>query len=384
MAGCGSVGDDSTDGSAATGDAKTPITVSLVIPQSGVYAPLGKDMQAGWDLWLKEHGGTLGGRPVKTVVSDEGEGPETGVPAVQKAVGQGGGDVVVGVVNSATALGAKDLVQRSKKLLVVANAGAADVTSADNPYIWRTSFANEQVSYALGRYLAGTPDGKQGAYAIAADYAAGDEAIAGFKRGFEEAGGKIVGEAKTPFGTTEDFQPFLAKIRSSGAGATFAFYAGAEAVSFVKQYREFGLAKTIPLYGSGFLTEGGVLAAQGADADGIKTSLHYATSLDNPANATFAAAYEKATGRPATVYAVQTWDAAAVLDQAITKAGSTDGDALATALDGLGEITDSPRGSWTFEDHSPAQRMYLREVETKDGTATNVVLDDLGPVPPRP
>jgi branched-chain amino acid transport system substrate-binding protein len=384
MAGCGSVGDDSTDGSAATGDAKTPITVSLVIPQSGVYAPLGKDMQAGWDLWLKEHGGTLGGRPVKTVVSDEGEGPETGVPAVQKAVGQGGGDVVVGVVNSATALGAKDLVQRSKKLLVVANAGAADVTSADNPYIWRTSFANEQVSYALGRYLAGTPDGKKGAYAIAADYAAGDEAIAGFKRGFEEAGGKIVGEAKTPFGTTEDFQPFLAKIRSSGAGATFAFYAGAEAVSFVKQYREFGLTKTIPLYGSGFLTEGGVLAAQGADADGIKTSLHYATSLDNPANATFAAAYEKATGRPATVYAVQTWDAASILDKAIAKAGSTDGDALATALGGLGEITDSPRGSWTFEDHSPLQHMYLREVETQGGAATNVVLDDLGPVPPQP
>ena len=53
---------------------------------------------------------------------------------------------------------------------------------------------------------------------MAADYAAGEEAIAGFKKGFEEGGGKLVGEAKTPFGTTQDFQPFLAKARSAKPG----------------------------------------------------------------------------------------------------------------------------------------------------------------------
>ena len=77
---------------------------------------------------------------------------------------------------------------------------------------------------------------------MAADYAAGEEAIAGFKKGFEEGGGKLVGQAMTPFGTTQDFQPFLAKARSSDAGAVYVFYAGAEAVSFVKQYEEFGLS----------------------------------------------------------------------------------------------------------------------------------------------
>ena len=77
---------------------------------------------------------------------------------------------------------------------------------------------------------------------MAADYAAGEEAIAGFKKGFEEGGGEIVGEAKTPFGTTQDFQPFLAKARRSNPGAVYVFYAGAEAVSYVKQYKEFGLS----------------------------------------------------------------------------------------------------------------------------------------------
>src|SRR3712207_7027802 len=54
------------------------------------------------------------------------------------------------------------------------------------------------------------------------------------------------------------FQPYLARIQRSGAKAVYCFYAGAEAVAFVKQYQQFGLASKIPLYCSGFVTEGGV------------------------------------------------------------------------------------------------------------------------------
>jgi len=383
MAGCGSVDTESEEPAAGNGAAaQGPVKVGLVIPQSGVYAPLGEDMKAGWELYLSQKGGKLGGMDVETVVADEGEGPDTGVPAVQKTLQQDRADVVVGIVNSATALGVKDLITSAKKPLIIANAGANEITGPDTKYIWRTSFTNEQVAYAIGKHLAGTEDGKQGAYAIAADYAAGEEAIAGFKRGFEEGGGKLVGEAKTPFGTTQDFQPFLSKIRSSGADAVYAFYAGAEAVSFVKQYSEFGLADRAPLYGSGFLTEGGVLKAQGKAAAGTRTSLHYATALDNPANAEFAKAYEEAAGRPATVYAVQAYDAASVLDKALTEAKAKDGDALAAALENIGEISDSPRGAWSFQDHSPAQEMYLREVEASGGA--NKVVESLGQFEPKP
>ena len=230
---CGSVGDDSSGESGNAGEADSgPIKVGLVIPQSGVYAPLGEDMKAGWDLWLEQNGNKLGGREVQTVVVDEGEGPDTGVPAVQKALQQDRADAVVGIVNSATALGSVEVVNGAKKLLIVANAGADGLTGSSK-YIWRTSFTNSQVAYAVGKHLATTPEGKKGVYAMAADYAAGEEAIAGFKQGFEEGGGEIVGEARTPFGTTQDFQPFLAKARRSDPGAVYVFYAGADAVSYV-------------------------------------------------------------------------------------------------------------------------------------------------------
>src|SRR2546423_3879788 len=235
-------------------------------------------MKRAWDLWLERSGNKLGDYAVTTITADEGETPQTGVPAVQKLLQSDQVDVLVGIVNSATALGVKNMVAEAKKLLIISNAGANGITgAARSPYIWRTSFTNSQVSAAMGGYLTGS--GKT-AYAIASDYAAGAEAIAGFSNAFKAGGGTILGESKPAFGKTQDYQPFISKIQASGAQATFCFFAGAEAVSFVKQYAQFGLSSKIPVYGSGFLTEGGVLKGQGDAAVGVQTSLHYSTELD--------------------------------------------------------------------------------------------------------
>ncbi|MGH3659194.1 MAG: ABC transporter substrate-binding protein, partial [Micromonosporaceae bacterium] len=173
-------------------------------------------------------------------------------------------------------------------------------------------------------------------------------------------------------------QPYLSAIRRSGAKAVYAFYAGAEAVNFVKQYKEFGLADEVQLYGPGFLTEGGVLAAQGQAALGIKTSLHYTTELDTPRNKEFSAAYEAKTKKPPTTYSVQAYDSAAVLDKALAKAPGGGGAELAKALGGVGTI-DSPRGPWSFgAGHDAQQKYYLREVKAGDGTIVNALVRELG------
>jgi branched-chain amino acid transport system substrate-binding protein len=373
--GCGSTGDDDDGGGEGGGSVK----VGLLVPLAGVYASLGEDMRAGWDLWLAENGGTLGGREVQTVVADEGDGPDTAIPALQKLLQQDRVDAVVGIVSSAVALGAQDLVNRSKKLLIIANAGANEITAeGTSNYIWRTSFTNSQVAFAMGEHLGKSGDAKQ-VYTIAPDYAAGAESVAGFVQAYEEGGGNIAGDAKPPFQTTSDYQPYLSRIRRSGADATYCFFAGSEAVTFVKQYGEFGLSGRIPLYGVGFLTEGGVLAAQGEAAEGVQTALHYAASLDNEANKAFAEAYTAETDRPPTVYAMQTWDAAEVLNRALEQAGDDlSGDALAAALETVGSIDNSPRGPWTFEQRSPNQTMYLREVSGGE----NMVQEEIGTFAP--
>jgi branched-chain amino acid transport system substrate-binding protein len=374
LSACGSsLGGGSSDDS---GGEQGAIKVGLVIPQAGVYAPLGVDMQRAWELWLERHDGKIGDFTVTTAVGDEGETPQTGVPAVQRLLQSDNCDVLVGIVNSATALGVRDLVTESKKILLIANAGANDITGkATSPYIWRTSFTNSQVAAAMGRHLA-EQGSKGGVFVIASDYAAGAEASAGFESAFTAGGGTIAGTAKPPFGKTQDYQPFLSQIQSSGAKGTFCFFAGAEAVAFVKQYRQFGLADSIPLYGSGFLTEGGVLTAQGAAAAGIQTSLHYTSELDNQHNKDFVAAYQEKYDAVPTVYSVQTWDAATVLDRALRSAKATDGDALSKALGDVGTIDDSPRGEWSFDGQTPKQKFYIREVSPKgDGFVNSVIAE---------
>lgn len=366
-------------GGGGAGPGGGAVRVGLVVPQSGVYAALGTDMQRGWELWLQQNGGRFGEYTVETVVADEGESPQTGVPAVQKVLQGDGVDVVVGLVNSATALGVRDVVSESRKLLIVTNAGAEDVTGAGRtPYVWRSSFTNGQVAAAMGTHLAesGFADG---VFAIAPDYAAGTEVITAFTRAFETGGGRVVGTATTPFGTTSDYQPFLTGIQSSGARATFCFFSGSEAITFVRQYQQFGLAGTIPLYGSGFLTEGNVLPQQGAAALGVQTTLHYTDQLDNPANTAFVEAYTGAHGEAPSCFAVQTFDAAAVLDRALRTATGLDGDALVAALGQVGTIDDSPRGPWSFDNQTPRQNIYLRRVEDSGGTLVNAVVADLGP-----
>jgi len=376
LSACGSSVGGSDSGPAAGGD--RTVKVGLVVPQSGVYAALGTDMQRGWELWLADNGGKFGDYTVETVIADEGETPQTGVPAVQKVLQSDGVDVVVGLVNSATALGVRDLFTESKKLLIVTNAGAEAVTStARTPYIWRSSFTNGQIAAAMGAHLAQSGF-SEGVYAIAPDYAAGTEVITAFTKAFETGGGRVVGQAKPPFGTTSDYQPFLTGIQDSGARATFCFFSGAEAITFVRQYAQFGLATSIPLYGSGFLTEGNVLPQQGDAALGVQTTLHYTDQLDNPANRSFVEAYTAAHGEPPSCFSVQTWDAANALNRALQGGTALDGDALAVALGGLGTIEDSPRGPWTFENQTPRQNIYLRRVENSGGTLVNAVVQDLG------
>lgn len=76
----------------------------------------------------------------------------------------------------------------------------------------------------------------------------------------------------------------------------------------MRDYAAAGLQGKIPLWGSGFLTEG-VIQAAGPAAEGVMTTAHYADSLDTPRNNQFRAAYAGQFKLQPDVYAVQGYDA---------------------------------------------------------------------------
>ncbi len=359
------------------------ITIGLLLPMTGPYKAIGDDMKRGWDLYIKKSGGTLGGHKINVVVADEGDGRSAARSAIDKLLKSDQATVIVGTANAdAVETIAGPVTQAQVPFIGV---GGRPSTLSDLTYIWHTSFQSTDYGKAIGGHLAATAGGP--VYVIGPDYRGGHDQIEGFVNAFTAAGGTLANPggqpAYTPWPATDNYAPWLAKIKDvnggKGPAAVYTFAAGAPAVAFVKQYREFGLG-TIPLYGAGFLTEGAVLQAQAAAADGIHTCAPYSPDLDNTMNKTFAADIVREYQTPPNIYHVTSFDAAALLDAALKLAGPTvTAQQLNTAIAKLSTV-DSPRGTWTLSPstHTPVQPWYLRKVQPSGAGRANVVVRELG------
>lgn len=379
LAGC--AGGSSLGGGGSSDSATGTLKVGLIATLSGTEAPSGQDMVNGFKLYLSEHDNKLGGRKVDLIVANGGGTPAAGLAAAQKLIRQDHVDVLTGITISPVGLAIRDLVTSSKVPLVISNAGANALTGKqESPYIWRVSFANCQPDYAMGEYVKSLV-GDGSVYVIARDDAAGHEHTDGFIDAFTAAGGKIAGKAYPPFGTTQNYQPYLSGIQQSGAKATFAFFAGGEAVTFVKQYQQFGLKDTIPLFGSGYLTaDGHVITSEGDAAVGLRTSLNYSPTLDNSANTTFVSEYQKAYKVVPDLYAAQSWDAGTFIDAGLKASNGKAGESLLTAWKGVKSI-DGPRGKVTMDSSQNAvQNWYVLEGAQSGSGYENVVKKSLGTV----
>src|SRR6202165_3894402 len=288
------------------------LKIGLLLPYSGTYAALGHDITDGMKLADAEHGGKLGGREVEWGAVDDEADPAQAPANVNKLIAGEKVDILTGPVHSGVAMAMMQIVRQEKVLTIVTNAGAQAVSGTlCAPHVFRTSLCNWQTSYPCAEVM--LKAGHKKAVLMFWNYSFGQESMAAFKEGFAKGGGTVVKEIAVPFPTTE-FQANISEIASLKPGGVFVFFAGAGAPKFVKDYADAGLKGKIPLYGSGFLTEG-VLAAQGAAAEGIQTTLHYADALATPANKKFREAFKKATSREADVYAVAGYDTGNVLAQ---------------------------------------------------------------------
>jgi branched-chain amino acid transport system substrate-binding protein len=346
------------------------VRVGLMLPYSGTFAQLGTAIENGLRLALEQGGGRLGGREVEFFKVDDESDPSKATDNANRLVTRDKVDVLVGSVHSGVAMGMLKVARESGTLMLIPNAGADAATGPMcSPNVFRTSFSNWQPVHPLGKVM--VDKGHKKAVFITWKYAAGEESLASFKEGYAAAGGTVVRELFLPFPNVE-FQALLTEIASLKPDAVACFFAGGGAVKFVKDYAAAGLKDKIPLYGSGFLTEG-VLAAQGDAAEGLLTTLHYADSLDNPRNKSFRAAYAKAFKAEADVYAVQGYDTGLLLAQALDKVKGDTGEQKSVIAAMEAAVIDSPRGQWKMSRaHNPVQDIYLRRVEKGDNKVLGV------------
>jgi branched-chain amino acid transport system substrate-binding protein len=360
-------------GAVALGAAATPvrfavgqtakIKLGLLLSYSGTYASLGNNITDGLKLRLAEAGGTLGGRAVEIIQLDDEAEPAKAPQNTNKLIASDKVDFLIGPVHSGVAMAMCKIAREEGTLTIVANAGANAVTRVlCAPNIFRTSFSNWQACAPMGKVMAEL--GHRKVVTMSWKYAAGQEMLDAFSEGFMARGGTIAKEILVPFPDVE-FQAHVTDIASIKPDAVFAFFSGGGAVKYMKDYAASGLRTTAPLYGPGFLTDG-TLEGAGAAGQGIKTTLHYADNLDTAENRDFRAAFKKATGRDADVFAVQGYDTGTLLVKALAAVkGDTGAKGDIIAAMEKTEIA-SPRGKLTFSKaHNPIQDIYLREA--RDG-----------------
>ncbi|MBV7484196.1 ABC transporter substrate-binding protein [Bordetella sp. BOR01] len=352
------------------------IKVGFMLPYSGTYAALGTAIENGFKLYVAEQGGKLGGRELEYFKVDDESNPAKASENANRLIKRDQVDVLIGTVHSGVAMALAKAAKGSDTTLIVTNAGADAITGPMcGQGIFRTSFSNWQPGYAMGPVAAAK--GHKTAVTITWKYAAGDEQMNGFREGFEKAGGKIVKELTLPFPNVE-FQSLLTEIASIKPDMVFAFFAGGGAVKFVQDYHASGLQKTVPLYGTGFLTDG-TLKAQGDAAQGLMTTLHYADGLNTPRDNAFRAGYTKAYDNlQPDVYAVQGYDAAQLMQVGLQAVQGNVEDKAKFREAMRGATIDSPRGKFTLSAAgNPVQDIYLRQVSGMENKMVDVAVQKL-------
>jgi branched-chain amino acid transport system substrate-binding protein len=345
--------------SAATGpaEAQDKIKIGVIVTLSGPAAVLGQQARDGFALAVKDLGGKMAGKDVEVTVVDDELKPDVAVTKVRGLLERDNVDFVVGPIFSNILQAIHKPVVDNKTFLISPNAGPSSYAGKEcSPFFYVTSYQNDQVHEILGKVA--QDRGYKRVYVMVPNYQAGKDSVAGFKLAYK---GEIVGETYMPLGSL-DFQPELTKIASLKPDAVFTFMPGGMGVNLVKQFKQAGLADSIPVL-SAFTVDESTLPAQQDAAVGMFGGADWAPNLDNPQNKKFVAEYEAAYNAVPATYAFQAYDAAMLIDSAVraVKGDLGNKDAVAAALK-KADFT-SLRGGFKFNTNGyPIQDFYLTKV----------------------
>ena len=349
-----------------------PIRLGLVTVKTGPLASGGIDMERALEQYLKEHNNTMAGRKVELIVADSGGVPAQARTKIQELVERDKIHVMIGPLDTASALAADDYI-RQAQLLTLSVAAADDMTQRKpNPWFTRGTSTASQCAHPMADYCYKTL-GYRRMVVIADDIAYGHEMVAGFQRVFEELGGKIVQKTFPPL-TVPDYGSYLAQLNQK-VDAIYLGFAGSNGFRYLRQFNEYGLKGKIHPVGGMTALDEAVLRNMGDEALGIVTACWYSAEIDNPINRKFAAEFRKAWKYDPGFYAAATYTEAAVLDQTLQKIGGKIEDKPAFMKAVRSGKFDTCRGQVSFDRYgNVVGNVYIRKVARKEGRLVNSVV----------
>lgn len=356
------------------------VKIGLLLPSTGVDSAQGTDAAKGVELYFEKAGYRAGGQALRLVKEDDQAKPDVALAKVKKLVEDDRVDFLIGPISSAVVLAIRSYVHDHGTPLLVPAAFTRVLTSPQHasPSIFRLSDTTDQANYPMGAWVIKHTRYRK-VIVMAADFAGGRHSVEAFMAGFQAAGGEIAAEIYPPFGTSE-FAPYLDRAAALQADAVYAWFAGADAVHFVKQFKKSRLGQRLPLIGHSALTADTILPAIGDDALDIVSVGAYSAALETPENQRFVRDYDAAYRSWPSRYSECGWTAAALIATALDTLKGDLGDrgrvrdALMNAL----PMIKPPRGPMQFDAYRQAiTPIYITRTGKRDGRLVNVVIDKI-------
>ena len=272
-------------------------------------------------------GGVLG-KKVRVIVEDDQSKPEEAATAVTKLINQNHVVAMLGEVSSSRSLAAAPICQANGVPMISPSSTNPRVTQVGD-YIFRVCFIDPFQAEVGARIAWEILHLKKVAILsdVRNDYSVGLQTF--FRQTFKGFGGEIVAEQSYSEGDS-DFRAQLTQIKSANPEGIYVPGYYTEVGTIARQARELGI--TVPLIGGDGWDSPRLWEIGGEALNGCMFSNHY--SVDDPAPAVqkFVADYKAKYNQVPDALAALGYDAARILADAMTRAGTTKGDKVRDAL----------------------------------------------------
>ena len=181
------------------------------------------------------------GMRVEIVYADHQNKPDVARQIVGAWLDRDGVTAVADSDNSGVGLAINDLNHDKNKTFLASNVGTSDLTGEFcQPTTVQWTFDTWALANGTARAL--VAQGGTTWFFLAADYAFGQALERDASALVQQAGGRVLGDARAPLDTS-DFSAYLLQAQSSGANVIALANAGTDTTNAIKQAHEFGIGQ---------------------------------------------------------------------------------------------------------------------------------------------
>ncbi len=220
-----------------------PIRIGVLTDMSGPYAAnTGPGSVAASRMAVEDFMRANPGIKVELLSADMQDKPNTAVNIATDWLDNQGVDLITDLPLSSAALAVGHMVDRRDKLAIFTGAASAEITGvACGPNHLHWVLDTWSMPHATVEAI--LKEGGKSWFFITADYTFGHSLESDSASFVNAGGGKVLGQAMTPFPGTTDFSAALVQARASGANVIGLANGGADTVNCIKQAAEFGITR---------------------------------------------------------------------------------------------------------------------------------------------